>query len=179
MSELFFISQQEVNFLIMIGLAIFSGYIIGIERESRGKDAGISTHMMVIVGAMTFTFLSAAVDPMSQSRIAAQIVSGIGFLGAGLILKEGKNVKNLTTAASIWATGAIGMMIGYQFYVLALTLAIAVTIIPRLPHIHPNSPEAVANAWREQHRWLKSKISKIKLKRRFGRSFFKKRRRCL
>jgi putative Mg2+ transporter-C (MgtC) family protein len=111
------------------------GYVIGAERESRGKDAGISTHIFVIAGAMLFTFLSGMVDPASKSRIAAQIVSGIGFLGAGLILKDGANVKNLTTAASIWFAGAIGMTIGYGFYVVAVLGGLIAILVPRIPHI--------------------------------------------
>jgi putative Mg2+ transporter-C (MgtC) family protein len=74
------------------------------------------------------------VDPMSSSRIAAQIVSGIGFLGAGLILKEGHGVRNLTTAASIWFAGAIGMTIGYGYYSIAIISGIAGVFIPRIRH---------------------------------------------
>ncbi|MES2930727.1 MAG: MgtC/SapB family protein [Patescibacteria group bacterium] len=125
----------EVEFIIKMALATLLGYLIGAERESRGKDAGISTHIFVIGGAMLFTFLSGMVDPASRSRIAAQIVSGIGFLGAGLILKEGANVKNLTTAASIWFGGAIGMAIGYGFYIVACFAGLAAIIIPRIPHV--------------------------------------------
>jgi putative Mg2+ transporter-C (MgtC) family protein len=84
---------------------------------------------------MLFTFLSGIVDPASKSRIAAQIVSGIGFLGAGLILKEGANVKNLTTAASIWFAGAIGMSIGFGFYFMAIFSSLITIVVPRIPHI--------------------------------------------
>jgi putative Mg2+ transporter-C (MgtC) family protein len=70
----------ELRFLIDIGLALAAGFAIGVERESRGKPAGISTHCLVIGGAMIFTFVSSLVDPNSTSRIAAQVVSGIGFL---------------------------------------------------------------------------------------------------
>lgn len=126
----------EIQFLIGLALALGIGYVIGAERESRGKDAGISTHMLVISGAMLFTMLSGAVDPMSTSRIAAQIVSGIGFLCAGLILKEGTSVKNLTTASSIWFAGALGMAIGFGFYGIAVIAGLASALIPRIPHIH-------------------------------------------
>ncbi len=125
----------EIQFLIGLGLSLVIGYVIGAERESRGKDAGISTHTLVIAGAMLFTLISSVVDPMSESRIAAQIVSGIGFLGAGLILKEGATVKNLTTATSIWFAGALGMAIGFGFYGIALIAGIASALIPRIPHI--------------------------------------------
>lgn len=134
------ITPVEVSFVIDLALAIIIGAAIGAERELRNKDAGISTHIFVITGAMLFTFMSATVDPASKSRIAAQIVSGIGFLGAGLILKDGITVKNLTTAASIWFTGAIGMAIGFGYYVIAIIAGIACTFIPRLPHVRTNMP---------------------------------------
>lgn len=130
------ISPIEIAFIIDLFLAIALGFMIGAEREARGKDAGISTHTLVIAGAMLFTFMSMTVDPASKSRIAAQIVSGIGFLGAGLIIKEGASVKNLTTAASIWFAGAIGMAIGFGYPVIAVVSAFASMLIPRIPHIH-------------------------------------------
>lgn len=130
------ISPLEIQFLIAMALSLALGFAIGIEREARGKDAGISTHILVIAGAALFTQLSAMVDPMSTSRIAAQIVSGIGFLGAGLILKEGASVKNLTTAASLWVAGAIGMAIGFGFYTIAIIASLVSIIAPRIPHLH-------------------------------------------
>ncbi len=136
------ISQSEIDLLINLLLSMVAGFVIGAERESRGKDAGISTHILVITGAMLFTFMSSVVDPASKSRIAAQIVSGIGFLGAGLILKEGSSVRNLTTAASIWVSGAIGMAFGYDFYLIGIIVTIAVAFTPRIPHINRKSPEA-------------------------------------
>lgn len=131
------IGPLEIQFIYGLVLSIGLGYIIGAERESRGKDAGISTHILVIAGAMLFTILSVAAGEISDARIAAQIVSGIGFLGAGLILKEGATVKNLTTAASIWFAGALGMTIGFGFYVIALIAGIVCMLIPRIPHIRP------------------------------------------
>jgi putative Mg2+ transporter-C (MgtC) family protein len=134
--------QNEINLLIDLGLSLLAGFVIGSEREMRGKDAGISTHTMVITGAMLFTFLSSIVDPASKSRIAAQIVSGIGFLGAGLIIKDGANVKNLTTAASIWVSGAIGMAFGFNYHVIGIIVTVAAATIPRIPHVNKKSPEA-------------------------------------
>lgn len=129
----------EIEFLIKMAVSVFCGLLIGSERESRGKDAGVSTHIMVIAGAMLFTALSFEVDPASRSRIAAQIVSGIGFLGAGLIFKQGSIVKNLTTAASIWFAGAIGMAIGYNFYIVALLSSAVSVVIPRIPSLTRNA----------------------------------------
>lgn len=128
------LSPETHTFLIALFISVFLGYIMGAERELRGKDAGISTHIFVIAGAMIFTLMSGWVDPASESRIAAQIVSGIGFLGAGLILKDGANVKNLTTAASIWFAGAIGMTIGFGYYAIALIAGFVGVFIPRIRH---------------------------------------------
>ena len=127
----------QLEFLIDIIIALAAGFVIGAERESRGKPAGISTNSLVIGGSMLFTYLSAAVDPNSTSRIAAQVVSGIGFLGAGMILKGeiDKKITNLTTAASVWYSAAIGMAIGFNFYIIALAAVIFAVLIPRIPHI--------------------------------------------
>ena len=127
----------QLEFLIDIIFALAAGFVIGAERESRGKPAGISTNSLVIGGAMLFTYLSAAVDPNSTSRIAAQVVSGIGFLGAGMILKGeiDKKITNLTTAASVWFSAAIGMAIGFNFYIIALAAVVFAVVVPRIPHI--------------------------------------------
>ncbi len=129
-----FFSTAEGKFVIDIVLAVIFGFIIGVEREARGKDAGVSTHILVISGATLFTFLSSLVDPASKSRIAAQIVTGIGFLGAGLILKDANSkVKNLTTAASIWFAGAIGMALGFDYHALAFIATLVALLVPRIP----------------------------------------------
>lgn len=129
------LSSSDIDFACKILLCAIAGFAIGVERESRGKDAGISTHMLVIMGSMLFTFLSLMVEPGQESRIAAQVVTGIGFLGAGLILKEGTTVRNLTTAASLWFAAAIGMAYGFGFYIVG-TLATLVAILTlRIPHL--------------------------------------------
>jgi putative Mg2+ transporter-C (MgtC) family protein len=127
----------QLDFLIDLGLSLLAGFLIGAERESRGKPAGISTHCLVIGGTMMFTYISAQVDPNSTSRIAAQIVTGIGFLGAGMILKSESTEKitNLTTAAAVWFAAAIGMAIGFNFYFMALVAITFAVLVPRIPHI--------------------------------------------
>ena len=127
----------QLGFLIDIGISLLSGFLIGAERESRGKPAGISTHCLVIGGTMLFTYISAQVDPNSTSRIAAQVVSGIGFLGAGMILKSESTEKitNLTTAAAVWFAASIGMAIGFNFYFMALVGTAFAVLVPRIPHI--------------------------------------------
>ena len=77
----------QIEFIIGIILSVAAGFVIGAERESRGKPAGISTNSLVIGGSMMFAYISSVIDPNSTSRIASQRVSGIGFLGAGMILK--------------------------------------------------------------------------------------------
>jgi putative Mg2+ transporter-C (MgtC) family protein len=127
----------ELRFLIDIAIALAAGFAIGAERELRNKPAGISTHCLVIGGTAIFTFLSSVVDPNSSSRIAAQIVSGIGFLGAGIILKSeiDKKITNLTTAAAIWFAASIGMAIGYEYYFLVAVATAFAVGVPRIPHI--------------------------------------------
>lgn len=127
----------QLDFLIDLGLSLLAGFLIGAERESRGKPAGISTHCLVIGGTMMFTYISAQVDPNSTSRIAAQVVSGIGFLGAGMILKSESTEKitNLTTAAAVWFAAAIGMAIGFNFYFMVLVAIAFAVLVPRIPHI--------------------------------------------
>ncbi|OGI15431.1 hypothetical protein A3K63_01775 [Candidatus Micrarchaeota archaeon RBG_16_49_10] len=136
-----FFSTTEGMFALDLALSMMAGFLIGAERESRSKDAGISTHILVICGSMLFTFLSRIVDPLSTSRIAAQIVTGIGFLVAGLIMKEGGSVKNLTTAASIWFSSAIGMAFGFGYHAVGIIAAFMCVLIPRIPHITKSGNE--------------------------------------
>ncbi len=134
---------------IILGLVVSGacGFVIGAERESRGKPAGISTQTFVIAGAMMFAALSAMVDPASKSRIAAQVVTGVGFLGAGMILKgDGKKIVNLTTAASLWFSAALGITIGYGYYATAVAATLFSAVVPRIPHISGSKPIDEDNA---------------------------------
>lgn len=131
--------DPNLIFAFNLCLSLLAGLAIGIERETKGKDAGISTHTLVIMGAMVFTYLSAQVDPDSTSRIASQVVTGIGFLGAGLILKEGTSVRNLTTAASLWFSAAIGMTIGFGYYVPGILSVLVALLVLRIPRIMKKS----------------------------------------
>jgi putative Mg2+ transporter-C (MgtC) family protein len=127
---------NELDFLIRLGVCLLCGASIGVERELRNKPAGISTNCFVMAGACLFTFLSMGVDPNSPARIAAQVVSGVGFLGAGMILKgSGDKIKNLTTAASVWFAAAIGMVIALGWYVIAAIATVYAIIVPRIPHV--------------------------------------------
>ena len=138
-----FIGIKEREFLIDLALALICGLLVGGERELKGKPAGISTQTLVITASMLFAFMSRSVGGPDPSRIAAQIVSGIGFLGAGLILKseQNKKVTNVTTAASIWYAAAIGMALGFNFHFIAVASALYAVLVSRVPHISKESDE--------------------------------------
>lgn len=127
--------SQELQFLINLLVSLICGILIGFERERKNKPAGMRTQTLVITGSMMFAFFSSALGSGDPTRIAAQIVSGVGFLGAGIILKAKSNGKitNLTTAASIWYAAAVGMAIGFELYVIALTAAIFAVVIAVMP----------------------------------------------
>jgi putative Mg2+ transporter-C (MgtC) family protein len=130
------LTGHEVPFLLRLGVSLVCGLLIGIERESRGKPAGISTNSFVIGGAAMFCYVSLAVDPASPARIAAQVVSGVGFLGAGMILKSDTGtVTNLTTAAAVWFAAGIGVAIGFGWFVVAGLGTLYALIVPRIPHV--------------------------------------------
>lgn len=130
------LTGHELDFAIRLGLCLLFGTAIGVERELRNKPAGISTHCFVMAGAALFTYVSAAIDPSSPARIAAQVVSGVGFLGAGMILKsEANTVKNLTTAAAIWFAAAVGMVIGFGWYLIGAMASLYAILVPRIPHV--------------------------------------------
>lgn len=103
--------------------ALVAGGAIGFERERDSQPAGLRTHMILALGAALVTILSVNIAIKFDSdpaRLAAQVVSGIGFLGAGAILRFGLNVKGLTTASTLWTTAMVGMVIGYGYYLVAL-----------------------------------------------------------
>ncbi len=123
--------------LIKLGAAILVGGLIGAEREFQDKAAGFRTIILITVGSTLFTIFSLSMDPgFTQTRIAANIVTGIGFLGAGAIVREGGRVAGLTTAATIWLSAALGLGIGAGElnFVLASTAATLVVLLffPRI-----------------------------------------------
>lgn len=113
------------HFLRLI-LACVLGGMVGLERDLHGRNAGIRTNMLVCVGSALFTIVSISVQGADPSRIAAQIVCGIGFLGAGAILKDGFNIRGLTTAAYMWFIAAVGISCGLGQWVLSSVGAIGV-----------------------------------------------------
>lgn len=132
--------MAELAFLPQLGLAVLLSLVVGVEREFRKKQAGIRTHVLVGLGAAVFMVVS--ILQFGDSRIAAQIVSGVGFLGAGLIFVRRDKVRSLNTAASIWLVASIGMAAGAGFFILApaitvgyLLVIVAIKpLINRMPH---------------------------------------------
>jgi putative Mg2+ transporter-C (MgtC) family protein len=134
---------DSLDVVVRLGLAAVLGGAIGLERELREREAGLRTHLLVCVGAALFTLVSAyawtdwtfstpqglVFDP---TRIAAQIVTGIGFLGAGAIIRQGLSVRGLTTAASLWLVAAIGMAAGAGWWE-AATIATAGALLTLWP----------------------------------------------
>jgi putative Mg2+ transporter-C (MgtC) family protein len=121
--SIYFEEAAQVSFAFVIGA------VIGIEREFRSKPAGFRTMILICVGSCLYTIISKETSSGSTDRIASNIVTGIGFIGAGVIFKEGITVNGLTTAALIWITAALGMAIGYHNYPLAVVVSIMVVIV--------------------------------------------------
>ncbi|WP_391116775.1 MgtC/SapB family protein [Psychrobacillus sp. L3] len=128
--------DSHIDLYIRLIVATFIGFLIGLERAIKNKPAGIRTHILVCLGSTLAMILSTLntgenMDPM---RLAAQVISGIGFLGAGVIWLDKDNVKRgLTTAANLWITACVGLTIGYGAYDLAIITAILMFIAMNLP----------------------------------------------
>lgn len=142
--------MQNLDFVIRILVACLCGFVLGVERSRRFKEAGVRTHMIVCAGAALimivskygFADLTSASKEMyngtrgaDPARLAAQVVSGVGFLGAGMIFKNGGSVTGLTTAAGIWAAAGIGLAIGSGMYVVGILVTVAIASIQMLMHI--------------------------------------------
>ena len=115
-----------------LGLSLLLGTAVGIERELNEKPAGLKTNVLICLGSTLFTLMSNYAQTSNSLRdfhIAAQIVSGIGFLGAGAIMREGERVTGLTTAAVIWVVAAIGMTIGMGYYTVAATATLGTLVV--------------------------------------------------
>ena len=120
----------STDFLFKILLAIGAGLLIGVEREYKGKDAGLKTNMLVSVGACVFVVLSLKFQgeiSIDHTRVLSQVVTGIGFLGAGVILKKGGTVQGLTTAATVWCSAAAGCIAA--FYMVADLILFTGTVV--------------------------------------------------
>lgn len=124
--------EYYIEVLIRLAVALVLGGIIGIERSGTKHDAGLRTHILVCLGAAGITLLSEALIKNGYntdvSRLGAQVVSGIGFLGAGCILVNGNKVKGLTTAAGLWTTACVGLATGMGYFFISVTMTALVLI---------------------------------------------------
>ena len=121
--------------IIRLALSLLAGALIGLEREKSKHPAGLRTHMLVCVGSTLLTLISVDVFPQDPARVAAGIVTGIGFLGAGTIFRDKNNVRGLTTAASIWSVAGVGLALGAGAYFIAATATIAILLTLGLSRI--------------------------------------------
>jgi putative Mg2+ transporter-C (MgtC) family protein len=121
---------DEAELALRLGVALLLGSSIGFERQHRHRVAGLRTNALVSVGSASFTAVSLMVEgDTSPTRVAAQVVSGIGFLGAGVILRQGIDVRGLTTAATLWCAAAVGVAAGAGFFVAALLTTVAIVAV--------------------------------------------------
>ena len=133
---------SDIESIQRLALAMVAGIVLGFERRRANKPAGIRTYMLVVEGAALFMILSILVSGQvmasghvsDPTRIASTVVQGIGFIAGGLILTQGKSVKNLTTAAGIWVAAAIGLLIGAGFFVLGAVATIATVVSVTILH---------------------------------------------
>jgi putative Mg2+ transporter-C (MgtC) family protein len=123
------ILAEELQIVLKLLLSAFFGLIIGYTREKLNKPAGIRTHMLVCMGANFITDMALILSPDDPTRMIGQIVTGIGFLGAGTIFKDKNRISGLTTAASLWIVAAIGMGVGAEFYLTSLFLTVITFIV--------------------------------------------------
>lgn len=128
--------QADIEVISRIVIAFLLGSFIGLERERHGISAGIRTYGAICLGACVFGIVSLSVVGADPSRIAAQVVTGIGFLGGGLIFRTGDNyVSGLTTAATLWATAAVGLAVALGMYMISFLTALLIFALLFLPRL--------------------------------------------
>lgn len=128
--------QMDLELLMRVILAFLLGGMIGFERERHGQAAGIRTYGAIALGACVFGIVSFNVSNADASRIAAQVVTGVGFLGGGVIFRrDGNVVSGLTTAATLWATAAVGLAVAFGMYTLSILTSILIFLLLYLPRL--------------------------------------------
>lgn len=127
--------QMDLELLMRVILALLLGAMIGFERERHGISAGIRTYGAIALGACVFGILSTNIFGADPSRIAAQVVSGVGFLGGGVIFRQGDYVSGLTTAATLWATAAVGLSVACGMYTVSILTAVLIFLLLYLPRL--------------------------------------------
>ena len=157
-------NADQLAIVLRLLLAAGLGALMGLERELRGMPAGVRTIALVTMGAALFTELSGLVG--SQDRISAGIVTGVGFLGAGVIFREGASVRGITTAATIWSAAAVGMAVGQNLYLVAVLGALLIFVLlearpvvraiddylrQRVPLLIAHEPEEQKSTKRDEH----------------------------
>ena len=148
---------DQLEILGRLAMAAALGGLIGLERELRGYPAGIRTMALITMGAMLFTDVSQLLG--GTDRIAAGIVTGIGFLGAGVIFREGYTVRGITTAATIWAAAAIGMAIGRELYLVAGLGTVIIFVVLEARPFTRRVDEAIRRRTRELSEELEELIT--------------------
>lgn len=123
---------MELFNILPLLLSVFLGFLIGLERESKHKSIGIRTLSLITLGSTIYTLISIYYFNSDPTRVIAQIVSGIGFLGAGIIFKAGNQIKGLTTAATVWTSSGVGVLVGLGLYKLAIISTFLILIINTL-----------------------------------------------
>lgn len=149
---------SDINFMLLaafanMAVALVLGAIIGSERQFRGRMAGLRTNALVALGAAGFvTFAALFPDDINPTRVAAQVVSGIGFLGAGIIFRDGFNIQGINTAATLWCSAAVGLIsgTGHVFYAIALTSLIVFANLGLRPIVRRLKNAAAESAEEEQ-----------------------------
>ncbi|WP_341874177.1 MgtC/SapB family protein [Flavobacterium limi] len=130
--------NTELFILLKLLVSLILGFFIGLDRERHGHDAGVRTYAAVSIGATLFTSITVhlAADPGAASRVIANIITGVGFLGAGIIYRNnhGESSHGLTTAATIWCTSAVGVAVGLNMYIIAVASAGALYFLLSLHH---------------------------------------------
>jgi putative Mg2+ transporter-C (MgtC) family protein len=140
-----------IPFVAHVGAALLMGAAIGLERQVRQRTAGLRTNALVCLGAAMFVSLSGLMgDANSPTRIASYVVSGIGFLGGGVILREGFNVRGMNTAATLWCTAAVGALAGAGFvaHAAAGTAAVLLAHLALRPVVRRIEARTRARRWR-------------------------------
>lgn len=124
------------SIMLKLALSLLLGILIGVERQYKQRHTGLVTHALVALGAASYASLPGALGLELDLRMGSQVVTGIGFLGAGLIMRDGTSIKGLSTAATVWSTGAVGVFVGYGFLLLAVETTLFVILsnilLPRL-----------------------------------------------
>lgn len=173
--------KTDLILLGRVGLGALLGYVVGFEREFRGSEAGDRTFALIAMGAAAFTAIGVESFPATAEKILAGVVTGVGFLGGGLIMKgDGGAVRGLTTAAAIWATASVGIVAGAGEVLLAISLTGLVPCHPR-SSAHPYcraapgwrplaSPSSIRGRWRARRRRVRrEEPSELVAVRRFPR----------